>query len=74
MFAMCPGRVCEEPSHSKMLSITFKCNFRAPAPATPMAKRSLQRPRADRALGGAEPFGLCQHKHLLISLPLNTSA
>lgn len=51
MFAMWPGHVFKEPSQSKQLSITFKRDFRAPAPATPAAKHSVQRVRADRALG-----------------------
>lgn len=51
MFAMWPGHVFKEPLQSKQLSITFKHNFRAPAPATPVAKHSMQCPRANGALG-----------------------
>lgn len=43
MFAMCPGHVFKELSQSKQLSIVFKQDFGAPAPATPIAEHSESR-------------------------------
>ena len=43
-FAMWPRHVFKEPSQSKQPSVVFKHDFRAPAPATPIAKHSVQHP------------------------------
>lgn len=62
MFASWPVYVFKEPSQRKQLSIMFKHNFRAAAPAPGAAPQSTPSP------GKAEPLGLCQHKHLLAIL------